>query len=323
MVCSRRFDDATQHQRPSSLYLSRQDPISIPMGARSGACKRTGRSTSEKWLVARKSVNDTWEEKTMRCLFAVLAMLLYTVTCMAETTYYTRQSETSRAGRRLSKGADSHSCEQARNVATPKASVNGGIGCLVPGDTLRVGKGTYREILLGSYNGNTSCLDGDASVQQPCKIIPSGSDADHLTSIVGDGEAVVAPNHASPGGGGILSLYDASHHIRIEGLRFNATGNAGAAAGVHLGNSQYVTLHHNEISGGRSRTGALVSSSKSSRYHTITANNVHHGGEGCDRRVDTSPPCVHGLYYMGQDHWIADNYVHHNELWHPGISGGF
>ena len=42
-------------------------------------------------------------------------------------------------------GSDNRSCAQAQSASTPRLSVNGGIGCLVAGDTLLVRGGTYDE----------------------------------------------------------------------------------------------------------------------------------------------------------------------------------
>src|SRR5262245_13673153 len=224
----------------------------------------------------------------------VLLILLLPALALAQTTYYTARQETRRPGRTLPRGSDTHTCEQARNPATARASVNGGVACLTAGDTLVVGPGTYNELLFGYYNQPT-CLSGDAALQQPCAVIPNGLDADRPTKLVGAGDAVIAPQGKQPaGGGGILTLYDAGRYVHIEGLRFHGHDAPNSAQGVVLMGAQSITLHHNEIAGG-AVSSDLLYAGKTSRYNVITANDIHHAGRQCDPRVQTSPPCGHGI----------------------------
>jgi hypothetical protein len=255
-------------------------------------------------------------------LHALLFLVLAWVPAWAQTTYHTRQQAQTRQGRTLPAGSDSYTCQQATSPQTPKGSVNGGISCLAGGDTLLIGPGTYNEIVV-TYYSQATCLSGDAAVQQPCAVIPNGLDPDRPTRLLGTGQAVISPRgKASPGGGGILTAYDQSRALHIEGLRFVADNTPGSAVGVHLGHSQYVTVTRSEIAGNSLQsTGALLASSGQSRYHTLTHNEVHHAGQQCNPRTQTSPPCPHGLYIQGQDHLIADNYVHHNTGYGVQVSG--
>lgn len=247
----------------------------------------------------------------MGCATTLCTLLLLLPLLAWGETYYVSQQAMRRHGRTVPKGSDSHTCEQARNPAMARATINGCLACVAPGDTCHIGLGHYNEIIVGYYNSE-ACSSSDAAVQQPCAIFRNGLDAERPTRLLGSGEAVVSPRgKAAPGGGGILTLYDAGRFLHIEGLRFVGDSASGSAAGVHLGGSQYVTLHHNEIARSYGGSGALVSSSSGSRYHTITANDVHHAGQGCNPRVQTSPPCPHGMYIQGQDHWISDNTVSH------------
>src|SRR5262245_24273375 len=118
-------------------------------------------------------------------LHALVCVLLAWDPALAQTTYYTAQQETRRPGRTLPKGADSHTCQQATSPAMARATINGGIACLAPGDTLMIGSGHYDELILGYYN-STTCLSGDAAVQQPCAVLPNGADQDRPTRLIGN-----------------------------------------------------------------------------------------------------------------------------------------
>jgi hypothetical protein len=236
-------------------------------------------------------------------------------------TYHTRQAEEVLAGARRPRGSDSHSCTQATNPATAMASINRGIACMQGGDTLRIGPGTYKELLMGSYSGSRTCTEADAARQHPCAILPNGLDQEHPTRLLGEGTAVITPDIAPSGGGSAITLFDTSRYFHFEGLRLLGSTVPGSASGIHLGNAQYVTVARNEIAGGVEQTGALITGSPQGQYFLLIGNNIHHAGQGCDAKHQGSPPCRHGIYLMGQHHAVVSNWVHHNSNYAVQISG--
>jgi parallel beta-helix repeat protein len=246
----------------------------------------------------------------------LLLCLLLPLPAWAQMTYYTRQAESRHFGRHLPRGSDSVTCEQARQAATPKASINGGIACLAAGDTLEIGPGHYDELLQGQMSDSRTCPSADQTIQPGCAVIPNGASAERPTVLRGTASAVVVSPRGRrlSGGGGILTYYDYSRYQHIEGLRFVADSTPGSASGVHLGNTYGVLFTRNEIAYG------TLNSSHHSQYHAILGNDVHHAGEGCDRRTQGSPPCPHGMYVCGQHHVIASNDVHHNSNYGIQIS---
>lgn len=247
------------------------------------------------------------------CVTLFLLLLLSWGILEAQTTYYVRQAEETRQGRKLPRGSDNVTCIQAKNQQTPRASINMGIACLAAGDTLHIGAGSYDELIFGQYSASLTCAEGDAA-HQPCHVVPNGVDPDHPTKLIGTGTAVISPRGREPvGGGSIFTAYDASRHIYLEGLRFVMNSASGSAGGVHFGNGQYMTLHHNEVAKG------TVKSSDKSRYHTITANYIHHAGQGCQQGVDPGM-CPHGVYGCGQDHVFTDNHVAYSSYYNVQYS---
>ena len=255
----------------------------------------------------------------MRRLPLVLALILLSAPVLAETTYYTRQKEEARHGRKLPKGTDSVTCAQARNPQTSKASINGGIGCLSPGDTLVIGPGTYDELLVGQSSSSRECASGDATVQPGCKPIPNGIDMDHPTTLRASGsEVVVSPRgRRLPGGGKVVTILDYGRYIHLEGLRVVRSSVAGSVGGIYLGNSQSITLKANELERGEIKSGLT------SRSLAILGNHIHHSGPpGCAPPGEKPKPviCDHGMYICGTDHVISDNLVEYGEYYGIQVS---
>src|SRR5262245_7478547 len=213
----------------------------------------------------------------MTLMILSLTLLLLVTNAGAASTYYTRQSESQRQGRTLKQGSDSYSCAQATNAQTPKLTINAGISCLAPGDTLMIGPGNYKELIFGSYQGSTSCSSVEASRMQPCAIVPNGIDVDHPTRVIGDGSAVLSPTHEPDGGGGIITLYQGNRYLHFEGLRLLMNDAPGSAGSIMFGGASYVTFTRSETSGAENYA------AKESSYLTITHNYLHHAGNGtCD-----------------------------------------
>lgn len=205
-------------------------------------------------------------------------------------------------------GSDSIACAQATNKDTARRSINGGVQCLQPGGTLDIAPGVYNELVSGqASSGQTTCQSNLAAIQSPCGVIPSGLSESQPTTIRGVKGVVISPVGKSfPGGGGILTLGAASRYLRFEGLAFTMDQAFGGGAGVTCGDAQHVTLTRSEVDGG------TVNSAAGARFLTITFNDIHHAGRGCDNQVQRTPPCPHGIYVRGQDIVIEDNIVRHN-----------
>lgn len=202
-------------------------------------------------------------------------------------------------------GNDSVSCDQATHPATPKRSLNGGLACVPPGGTLEVAAGTYDELLSGQWSaGQMTCQSDLAALQQPCTPIPAGLSESQPTRLQGVKGAVLAPQGKSfPGGGGIITLGPYSQHIVFEGLGLITNTAAGSASGLVYGDAQHITFTRGEVDNG------TLNSSAGSRFLTISHNDLHHAGSGCDNQVQRTPPCPHCVYVRGQDISITDNLV--------------
>ena len=75
-------------------------------------------------------------------------------------------------------GNDNYSCAQAASSSTPKRTLNSGIGCLRPGDTLYVRGGVYPEALDGNVPSGTSWSNTVRIAAYPGETVwmrPSGS----------------------------------------------------------------------------------------------------------------------------------------------------
>lgn len=201
-------------------------------------------------------------------------------------------------------GSDSTPCASV-TAQTPRRSINGGAACLQPGGTLEVASGVYDELLVGQVDSSTRCQDNLAQIQQPCAALPNGPSPALPTRLVASGGgAVVSPRGRDfPGGGGALTLFEASRHLHIEGIRFIRNSASGSAAGLYLGAAQHVTIHRNTF------TQSGIKNSSTSKFHTITANTILKSDRGCDQSTDPYPFCEHGMYLCGTDHTITDNRV--------------
>lgn len=75
-------------------------------------------------------------------------------------------------------GSDSTACASAQSRATPKQSVNGGVTCLGPGDTLLVLPGVYAESLGNTPASYPYCCGTNACTDVP---VPSGTPGNPVT----------------------------------------------------------------------------------------------------------------------------------------------
>jgi hypothetical protein len=84
-------------------------------------------------------------------------------------------------------GNDAVSCTTAQNIATPKRTINGGMACMAPGDTLYIRSGTYTEKITWSL---------ECRAEAPCTMAGYPGDARPVIQPKGsyDGILVYKPN---------------------------------------------------------------------------------------------------------------------------------
>lgn len=198
-------------------------------------------------------------------------------------------------------GSDSRSCSEAQSVSTPKATINGGVGCLSAGDTLVVRAGTYTESLgtgavpsgnswtskvrIANYNGETVWMRPNAGASRVLEFAGSqqyiefdginldGTNATYDTVKI---NAIASGNNA--------------HHIRIQNaelLGITGTGDPGN------GGMSFIVLCTQLAPGllGGNEFINLV---------------VHRGGGGTCGNCDFS----HGFYINSADNLIERNTIY-------------
>lgn len=227
-----------------------------------------------------------------------LTLLLRPASRQTPATFYVAQAD----------GLDSRTCEQARSAGTPRASINAGNACLQGGDTLRIGPGTYDELLLGQTSDSLTCHSGDAAVQPGCAPIPNGLSAAQKTTLRGAGAAtILSPaGRQLPGGGYAITLHDQARYVQIEGFTLVRHSAPSSVGGIYLGNVQHVTLRGNTLDDGQIKSGVASS------HIEVVGNHLFNTGlRDCPQGVKPTPAqCKHGMYVCGTDHAITDNYVH-------------
>jgi hypothetical protein len=124
------------------------------------------------------------------CIFAVFLFAARMYAVAEAATFFVAQT-----------GSDGNSCFQAQSANSPRHSINAGLSCLQPGDTLRVGAGVYEESIF-SINSSS---------------IPSGTPSAY-TRIVGDGKVFLAPTSLTPAWNAGIYLGGSSSYIEFDGI---------------------------------------------------------------------------------------------------------
>jgi len=139
-------------------------------------------------------------------MIAVFLSLSATSTPRAASTYFVSPS-----------GSNGNTCAAAKSASTPRQSIASGISCLVGGDTLSVGNGTYVE----KVNGNT---------------IPNGSSgAPTIIKATNKRQAILKPTNA--GGGQIFILGGSGNNkqwITVDGLAMDGTDSGEGTNGMWI-----------------------------------------------------------------------------------------
>ena len=155
------------------------------------------------------SIRRIWKTVARQVGFAVLMGFALGATPTYAATYYVDDN-----------GSDGNSCSQAQSMSAPKATIQAGIGCLAPGDTLIVRDGTYK-------TSNTVC--GHAAVA--CLNV-SGTSGNWIKIRSENKWGAIVNGNNNAAGYGFLSSGSVSF-IEIEGFEISGF----SEAGVHLNNS--------------------------------------------------------------------------------------
>lgn len=204
----------------------------------------------------------------------VLAILLSSIAAQAAT-YYVATT-----------GSNGNSCAQAQNVATPKQTIAGGVGCLASGDTLQVRAGTY--------------------TNQTIQNVPAGSVGAYTTIRNYPGERPRI-NISIPFTRGIYFDGPAFHHIEIRGFEFDGVYNVMKldATGGYPHHINFIdNIAHDTVN-----VGILTSSSPNGvdgGDHLIQGNEFYNIGIGSPGYL----PGINVIYNTGNRTIVERNIIH-------------
>jgi hypothetical protein len=201
------------------------------------------------------------------------------------TTYYVDASNPNGSG-------DDNSCVAAQSISSPKLTINGGISCMVGGDTLNVRAGTYND----SINSNIPSGTG----------FPTG--ATRLQGYPGD---------AMPTMNGSLTLA-AENNIIWTGININDAGDSGNTTDCILINSgSNILITQSDISNCQ-RHGILTDDGNFAPLSNLTFSylKVHNTGQGA--LVGASDPRHHNFYISAHIFTTGPIIIDHVESYNTG-----
>jgi parallel beta-helix repeat protein len=198
------------------------------------------------------------------------------------TTYYTAKT-----------GSDSNSCSQATSPSTPKLTINAGILCLQPGDTLDIRGGTYVE-KLNAFEGTT---------------FPTGTSWSKPVTIQGhSGEVVVV----RPGAHTILmDIYDGGaytdssyrQYLIFDNLIFDGTNGTSSVIKFDIG-SRRIRIQNSKIIGNSGSNGLSWGGDSNFPLIQSIENEI--------LNVEITGNAGYGMYVAGSSNLIDGNYIHDN-----------
>lgn len=185
-------------------------------------------------------------------------------------------------------GDNTRSCEAAQSPQTPRLTLNAGLACLAGGDILELASGTYPELLVTSA----------PNLPPGLVPIPNGTGAACTTLRAAPGATVwLKPPTSFPGGGGVLTLFDAADNLCFQGL--NVDAQQIHTNGVLLRGNR-ITFTDAEVKGARKQG----ISAQSGSHYLLSHLEVHHNGN--DPKLD------HGLYLCGTDKIVEHVHAYAN-----------
>lgn len=221
-------------------------------------------------------------KSTAMRLFLVFSFVLLGLVFLAQSvsaaTYYVGTS-----------GSDSTSCGTARQVSTPRRTIQAGLACLAAGDTLLLRGGTYPE--------------GIVAVSMP---IPSG-----VTIGGAPGETATLPFITVGPGAGL-------HGVTFDNLTVDTSMTDGS---VYFGDpsSDHLTLSNSEVKGKQCTNNGAGMVEGNSPYSTFRGNAIHDAGGG----GQSFGWGCYGMYFNGHDALIEGNRFYNNagyalSMYHQG-----
>jgi hypothetical protein len=195
-------------------------------------------------------------------------------------------------------GSNSNSCTQAKSGSTPKLTIAAGLACMVSGDTLKIGDGTYTESI--TYNQLISGVD-DSHRTIIQAVNPLGA---ILRPVVG------ALDSSGSSTGAAIWVYGKSY-VTFDGLDVDAglIDNSTVGLSIYLNNSSSHIRIQNSVL--RNSTGgqACLSIQGYSSYTEVRSNKIHHCG--------TSSGALYGynIYIRGNNNLIEHNELYNAQSW--------
>ena len=194
-------------------------------------------------------------------------------------------------------GSDAHTCQQARNQATPRRSVNAGIACLAAGDTLILGDGTYSEQLSDVVSGetpNTVRPPSGLSWSQPTTI----KSANPRKAVIDKPQPGEPYNHTV-----YLGRADTSY-LSIEGLVIDGRGHGTC---LWVGPGSHIRIQGNVIKncGGNGVYSAVADDGSGGQDIHLLDNEIFNIAT-----EEAGPPGRHAVYFTGNNSVMKGNYIH-------------
>jgi Right handed beta helix region len=191
-----------------------------------------------------KIENPFWYIKYFVCGLIFLGSIAHAMVSAANTLYV------------ATSGNDAVSCAAARNISTPKRTINSGMACMAPGDTLYIRAGTYTEKItwslactaaapctMAGYPGDTRpvLLPGDHDAMA---ISKSGGGASYLT--LKDFDINGINQGENRGGIAVYMSHTTIQNLLITNISRTAIGAVGKAFSANFDGS-YLTVRNTTI----------------------------------------------------------------------------